>query len=298
MTIDKVIAAILNGGAGRLTIPGLGTFIKRGGTNGEGLSDAAYHGGTLVFMSILSGDDGVLTAAVARAFGEPETAAKARVEKYAAGLRAGLKEKRSASIEGVGTLLLTESGKYKLIPADKAERVESTNKAERVEPTNKTGKTEAAEKTDTPLDGVAAVVRKPVADEAKPVPNAVKPVADPVEPGPDAVKPVADDRKPVAEKHGVAEKVESHNVAAKIETTVGVSKTAAADTNTIPRDVIPDGGPVVNKPKIRHTQKRKRLDPVIIIAIIAIAIGIIVLLYGRTVERDYTIDLDDIINTK
>lgn len=62
---------------------------------------------------------------------------------------------------------------------------------------------------------------------------------------------------------------------------------------TAPVKPVPvDYSPSIN---IRQRNKKKRMDSVMLIAIIAIAVAIVVIAYGRIVEKNYSVDLNDVM---
>ncbi len=104
MALDRIITEyILSPDARRIIIPGIGAFIKRGG-------------GELVFMDILSADDGVLTGEVSRQEEIPADKAADKVAKYAASLKAELDKGRAVNIEGLGAIS-PKGGKTVFVPS-------------------------------------------------------------------------------------------------------------------------------------------------------------------------------------
>lgn len=98
---DSIIVKYLAGNR-RLTIPGLGTFLRK--DNGE-----------VVFMELLKKDDGVLASLVAAESGTDEAKAREDIATYAATVRRACATAGRHPIEGLGTLSVGQNGTLKLI---------------------------------------------------------------------------------------------------------------------------------------------------------------------------------------
>ena len=97
--INKIIANYLAGGK-RLVIPQFGAFIHKEGD------------GTVVFVPFLKKDDGVLVDLLRKEYGLDEADARGIITEYIAQIGAGVAERGSFLIEGVGNLKLDANGIY------------------------------------------------------------------------------------------------------------------------------------------------------------------------------------------
>ena len=97
--INKIIASYLAGGK-RLVIPQFGAFIHKEGD------------GTVVFVPFLKKDDGVLVDLLCKEYGLDEADARGIITEYIAQIGAGIAERGSFFIEGVGHLKADANGIY------------------------------------------------------------------------------------------------------------------------------------------------------------------------------------------
>lgn len=97
--VSKVIRDYMEGGAGKLTVPGFGTFMRRGK-------------GEIVFVDLLRGDDPTLSQLVEDAGGYSELEAMALIDRFIFRTKSAIERQGSATIEGFGSMTIDSKGIY------------------------------------------------------------------------------------------------------------------------------------------------------------------------------------------
>jgi hypothetical protein len=257
--IGEIISSYLRERGRRVIIPGVGAFIKR--DNGE-----------VVFLDILNSNDGVLIGEVQnRLQGELKEAAAA-VEQYSLKLKNSLLIDRVATIEGLGTLRVTGSGDYELIPLSAT-----------APPSSETDPGGTGTETEE-LPRILNASQIEVLPKTDDVPHVHGRSENDTIHG--STVQNGDD---VVEDRPLLPVVEKQTIAPPSPVEDKVVRPATGDHQT--------EQPVsLHRPGIDTGQRKKRKGPdrVMLIAIIAILIALGVLIYGYFVQQGYNIDPGDI----
>ena len=316
MVIDRVISEYLQDKGRRIIIPGFGAFIRR-------------DEGELAFLAILKNDDGVLASEVSKRLNYSEAEAAETVRKYAETLKSELAAGRSVTIKGVGTVMPGEGKKLVFeTEGDYREDIAAVmaENADKV-----VGNPELSEKALAAAhaqQGKAAVQAKwdkeagkgATQEQQAKAPEKVTP-----QPQPQAKAQTRPDQGKSGKEEGVITAGNStennKNTGLEILSGADIKRQAPPTPREQPaeKEVQPPARPetkphiqgqrpiVVSSPQqskpaatgynlnIRRPAKRKKMDTVLIIAIIAILCALGVLLYGYIVGQGYNINLDDML---
>lgn len=304
MSIDTIISEYLSGAGKRIIIPGFGAFIKR---------DA----GEIVFIDMLTADDGLLAELVSRHNGISAEKANAEVEEYSLRLRSDLAKNRYAAIEGLGVVTVSADGKLRFTAsANQPDAHAESRQTEAETDLNVIRKWEkaaepavsrenevtgtsiphsATPQTEAPISaaresGSEPAARKDFPQTAEPVKLTefdleIRPRQEiagagneaPGKPAPEASRTNAWTQKK-APQRGWPSKNDSTPPQSGDNAKSAPVAPKAPDTE---RPVVIDYGA---RPRIRQRTQRKKVDAVMIVAIIAIVIAIAVIVYGRVVE--------------
>lgn len=235
----------------RLIIPSVGTLLKR------------KESGEIVFVEMLKKNDGKLVGLVAEQFGVATDEAEAIVEGYSEEIGRQIATSRKFIIDGVGVLLVGANGALdfafnpftRTIPAP-----ESEPKSVAVEP--------KAPVAEAPKAPVAEQVKAPATEQVK-TPAVEEPKSNvielEVEPEEEEVQRVAEPAKPAAEPKRKA--------------------------NALYEDDEEDAPAAPRKMNIRKPKPRKKLDLITIIALIAVVLALLSLVWGL-IPSDNALDVD------
>jgi nucleoid DNA-binding protein len=133
--VGKIIREYMEGGAKKLTVPGFGTFMRRGGGNAHGGSGYAEgEGEQIIFVDLLRGDDKTLSELVEDAGGYSEVEAMALIDRFIFEARNSLEKRGSATIDGFGTMTLDHKGviQFRYSPSGRRPAREETVVQERL----------------------------------------------------------------------------------------------------------------------------------------------------------------------
>ncbi len=133
--VGKVIRDYMEGGAKKLTVPGFGTFMRRGGdAHGDGNAHSGGNAhGDIIFVDLLRTDDNnTLSEMVEDRGGLSELEAMARIDRWIFETRNAVERRGSATIEGFGTLTIDHKGVYKFNHSPVARLVKETAVQERL----------------------------------------------------------------------------------------------------------------------------------------------------------------------
>ena len=235
----------------RLIIPSVGTLLKR------------KESGEIVFVEMLKKNDGKLVGLVAEQFGVAIEEAEAIVEGYSEEIGRQIATSRKFIIDGVGVLLVGANGALdfafnpftRTIPAP-----ESEPKSVVAEP--------KAPVAEAPKAPVAEQVKAPVAEQVK-APAAEQPKSNVIELD---VEPEVEE---VKEVQRVAEPA-----AAPVRKQSALYEDDEEDAPAAPR-----------KMNIRKPKPRKKLDLITIIALIAVVLALLSLVWGL-IPSDNALDVD------
>lgn len=97
--VASVIRDYMEGGATKLTVPGFGTFMRRGA-------------GEIVFVDLLRGDDPTLSQLVEDTGGYSELEAMALIDRFIFRTKSAIERQGSAAIERFGTMTMDAKGIY------------------------------------------------------------------------------------------------------------------------------------------------------------------------------------------
>lgn len=254
--ISAIIEAYLQR-ENRLIIPSVGTLLKR------------KESGEIVFVEMLKKNDGKLVGLVAEQFGVAAEEAEAIVEGYSEEIGRQIATSRKFIIDGVGVLLVGANGALdfafnpftRTIPAP-----ESEPKSVAVEP--------KAPVTEAPKAPAVETVKAPATEQVK-TPAVEEPKSNvielDVEPEVEEVKEVqrvAEPAKPAAEP------------AAPVRKQSALYDDDEEDVPAAPR-----------KMNIRKPKPRKKLDLITIIALIAVVLALLSLVWGL-IPSDNALDVD------
>lgn len=252
--ISAIIEAYLQR-ENRLIIPNVGTLLKR------------KESGEIVFVEMLKKNDGKLEALVAAQFGVAAEEAAAIVEGYSEEIGRQITASRKFIIDGVGVLLVGANGALDFafnpfshtIPEPEAKAAEPEVKT--VEPEVKA--VEPEEKAAEPK-----VIVEQFEDDEEEEEEEVK-VEEPKVVAPEPTKPVAPQVKP------------------KVSATARKQSALYDDDD---EEDAPKEAP--RKMNIRRPAPRKKVDPITIIAIVAVVLAMITLLWGAFSNNSDELELD------
>ena len=255
--ISAIIEAYLQR-ENRLIIPSVGTLLKR------------KESGEIVFVEMLKKNDGKLVGLVAEQFGVAADEAEAIVEGYSEEIGRQIATSRKFIIDGVGVLLVGANGALdfafnpftRTIPAPESEPKSVV--AEPKAPVAEAPKAPAVEEMKTP---VIEDVKAPAVEEPKS--NVIELEVEPEEEVEKEVKRVAEPAKPAAEP-----------AAAPVRKQSALYEDDEEDVPAAPR-----------KMNIRKPKPRKKLDLITIIALIAVVLALLSLVWGL-IPSDNALDVD------
>lgn len=307
--MECIIDGMLRNGARRAIIPGVGAFIRK-------------ESGEVIFSDLLRCDDGAMAAYLVEHEGITPAMAQERTRAYAGRVQAELTRSGRVEFPGWGILSRTEQGHYHFVPANRQEpaavpcdhcrpAVEEQAASPHAEPvdTATMPSPEAEERSRTgfaespaaePVRPVASVQEEtaPAVEEAA----AAHPVAEPTDgpiqaetaPAPVAAISDASAAAVGSGREGMAARRTGQqrlrNVLFDEEETSGEAQAATATGGS-------QAGPQTDRaeepapyrPEIhirRPNRPRKRMDGVLVIAVIALVITLGVLVYGYFAKRD------------
>ena len=311
--MECIIDGMLRNGARRAIIPGVGAFIRK-------------ESGEVIFSDLLRCDDGAMAAYLVEHEGITPAMAQERTRAYAGRVQAELTRSGRVEFPGWGILSRTEQGYYRFVPANRQEpaaapcdhcqpAVEEQAASPHAQPadTAATPSPEAEERSRTGFaESPAAEPARPVAsvqEETTPatMPSveeaaAAHPVAEPTDgpiqaetaPAPVAAISDASAAAVGSGREGMAARRTGQqrlrNVLFDEEETSGEAQAATATGGS-------QAGPQTDRaeepapyrPEIhirRPNRPRKRMDGVLVIAVIALVITLGVLVYGYFAKRD------------
>lgn len=311
--MECIIDGMLRNGARRAIIPGVGAFIRK-------------ESGEVIFSDLLRCDDGAMAAYLVEHEGITPAMAQERTRAYAGRVQAELTRSGRVEFPGWGILSRTEQGHYRFVPANRQEpaaapcdhcqpAVEEQAASPHAQPadTAATPSPEAEERSRTGFaESPAAEPARPAAsvqEETTPatMPSveeaaAAHPVAEPTDgpiqaetaPAPVAAISDASAAAVGSGREGMAARRTGQqrlrNVLFDEEETSGEAQAATATGGS-------QAGPQTDRaeepapyrPEIhirRPNRSRKRMDGVLVIAVIALVITLGVLVYGYFAKRD------------
>lgn len=311
--MECIIDGMLRNGARRAIIPGVGAFIRK-------------ESGEVIFSDLLRCDDGAMAAYLVEHEGITPAMAQERTRAYAGRVQAELTRSGRVEFPGWGILSRTEQGYYRFVPANRQEpaaapcdhcqpAVEEQAASPHAQPadTAATPSPEAEERSRTGFaESPAAEPARPAAsvqEETTPatMPSveeaaAAHPVAEPTDgpiqaetaPAPVAAISDASAAAVGSGREGMAARRTGQqrlrNVLFDEEETSGEAQAATATGGS-------QAGPQTDRaeepapyrPEIhirRPNRPRKRMDGVLVIAVIALVITLGVLVYGYFAKRD------------
>ncbi len=311
--MECIIDGMLRNGARRAIIPGVGAFIRK-------------ESGEVIFSDLLRCDDGAMAAYLVEHEGITPAMAQERTRAYAGRVQAELTRSGRVEFPGWGILSRTEQGHYRFVPANRQEpaaapcdhcqpAVEEQAASPHAQPadTAATPSPEAEERSRTGFaESPAAEPARPAAsvqEETTPatMPSveeaaAAHPVAEPTDgpiqaetaPAPVAAISDASAAAVGSGREGMAARRTGQqrlrNVLFDEEETSGEAQAATATGGS-------QAGPQTDRaeepapyrPEIhirRPNRPRKRMDGVLVIAVIALVITLGVLVYGYFAKRD------------
>ena len=258
--ISAIIEAYLQR-ENRLIIPSVGTLLKR------------KESGEIVFVEMLKKNDGKLVGLVAEQFGVATEEAEAIVEGYSEEIGRQIATSRKFIIDGVGVLLVGANGALdfafnpftRTIPAPESEPKSVV--AEPKAPVTEAPKAPVAEQVKAPA---TEQVKTPAVEEVK-APAAEQPKSNVIELD---VEPEVEEVKEV------------QRVAEPAKPAVPVRKQSALyedDEEEVPA--------APRKMNIRKPKPRKKLDLITIIALIAVVLALLSLVWGL-IPSDNALDVD------
>lgn len=311
--MECIIDGMLRNGARRAIIPGVGAFIRK-------------ESGEVIFSDLLRCDDGAMAAYLVEHEGITPAMAQERTRAYAGRVQAELTRSGRVEFPGWGILSRTEQGYYRFVPANRQEpaavpcdhcrpAVEEQAASPHAEPvdTATMPSPEAEERSRTgfaespaaePVRPVASVQEEtaPAATPSVEEAAAAHPVAEPTDgpiqaetaPAPVAAISDASAAAVGSGREGMAARRTGQqrlrNVLFDEEETSGEAQAATATGGS-------QAGPQTDRaeepapyrPEIhirRPNRPRKRMDGVLVIAVIALVITLGVLVYGYFAKRD------------
>ena len=311
--MECIIDGMLRNGARRAIIPGVGAFIRK-------------ESGEVIFSDLLRCDDGAMAAYLVEHEGITPAMAQERTRAYAGRVQAELTRSGRVEFPGWGILSRTEQGHYRFVPANRQEpaaapcdhcqpAVEEQAASPHAQPadTAATPSPEAEERSRTGFaESPAAEPARPAAsvqEETTPatMPSveeaaAAHPVAEPTDgpiqaetaPAPVAAISDASAAAVGSGREGMAARRTGQqrlrNVLFNEEETSGEAQ-AATTTGGSQAGPQTDRAeePAPYRPEIhirRPNRPRKRMDGVLVIAVIALVITLGVLVYGYFAKRD------------
>ena len=311
--MECIIDGMLRNGARRAIIPGVGAFIRK-------------ESGEVIFSDLLRCDDGAMAAYLVEHEGITPAMAQERTRAYAGRVQAELTRSGRVEFPGWGILSRTEQGYYRFVPANRQEpaaapcdhcqpAVEEQAASPHAEPVDAATmpSPEAEERSRTgfaespaaePVRPVASVQEEtaPAATPSVEEAAAAHPVAEPTDgpiqaetaPAPVAAISDASAAAVGSGREGMAARRTGQqrlrNVLFDEEETSGEAQAATATGGS-------QAGPQTDRaeepapyrPEIhirRPNRPRKRMDGVLVIAVIALVITLGVLVYGYFAKRD------------
>ena len=311
--MECIIDGMLRNGARRAIIPGVGAFIRK-------------ESGEVIFSDLLRCDDGAMAAYLVEHEGITPAMAQERTRAYAGRVQAELTRSGRVEFPGWGILSRTEQGHYRFVPANRQEpaaapcdhcqpAVEEQAASPHAQPadTAATPSPEAEERSRTGFaESPAAEPARPAAsvqEETTPatMPSveeaaAAHPVAEPTDgpiqaetaPAPVAAISDASAAAVGSGREGMAARRTGQqrlrNVLFDEEETSGEAQaaTATGGSQAGPQtDRAEEPAPYRSEIHIRRPNRpRKRMDGVLVIAVIALVITLGVLVYGYFAKRD------------
>ena len=288
--VEKVIARILELKSRHLVLPTVGTFVRR-------------ENGDMIFTDLIRTDDGMLISETAAMYGLPHEQARMEVAAYAASVADSLTREGRVEIEGLGTIrrssdgvihfmsrhtpeqdIATESAKtdteptpdaiQEHKPAPSCEYTAATNAVDGDTTSTSTAKTTEQQNTYTKETGV-----KTVTDHDKQPDTIGHQDSDEQERPLRPHTPRYNNNSLRGALYGYRD---DDNLGNTTHDLPSVTPQSASRTTAITQPAEPYK-PQIN---IRHPQKpKKRLDAVMIIAILALAITLGILIYGYITKR-------------
>lgn len=311
--MECIIDGMLRNGARRAIIPGVGAFIRK-------------ESGEVIFSDLLRCDDGAMAAYLVEHEGITPAMAQERTRVYAGRVQAELTRSGRVEFPGWGILSRTEQGHYHFVPANRQEpaavpcdhcrpAVEEQAASPHAEPvdTATMPSPEAEERSRTgfaespaaePVRPVASVQEEtaPAATPSVEEAAAAHPVAEPTDgpiqaetaPAPVAAISDASAAAVGSGREGMAARRTGQqrlrNVLFDEEETSGEAQaaTATGGSQAGPQtDRAEEPAPYRSEIHIRRPNRpRKRMDGVLVIAVIALVITLGVLVYGYFAKRD------------
>lgn len=268
----------------RLILPGVGAFVRR------------TEGGEIVFVEMFKQNDGVLTNLISQKMDISAEQANILIERLITELQHDLRYYGYYTIPALGTLRQTE--KSIIFQADapaslQAEQPQAVQSKENTPPTPRYEKVEEQEIVATPKEEKPAPKAEAIAVpkvEPKPAPKAevvATPKAEP-KPTPKAEEPI----RPAEKESTTTDNVKFKLFTSESEATKSAKQSEAKEPK---RAVKPSPATqerfrfeahkdseesAPQRISIRTNRKRKKMDGVTLLAIIAAAIAVIVIIYG------------------
>ena len=311
--MECIIDGMLRNGARRAIIPGVGAFIRK-------------ESGEVIFSDLLRCDDGAMAAYLVEHEGITPAMAQERTRAYAGRVQAELTRSGRVEFPGWGILSRTEQGHYRFVPANRQEpaaapcdHCQSAVEEQAASPHAQPADTAATPSPEAGERSRAGFAGSPAAEPARPAASvqeettpatmpsveeaaAAHPVAEPTdgpiqaETAPALVAAISDasaaavgsGREGMAARRTGQQRL--RNVLFDEEETTGEAQAATATGGS-------QAGPQTDRaeepapyrPEIhirRPNRPRKRMDGVLVIAVIALVITLGVLVYGYFAKRD------------
>ena len=311
--MECIIDGMLRNGARRAIIPGVGAFIRK-------------ESGEVIFSDLLRCDDGAMAAYLVEHEGITPAMAQERTRAYAGRVQAELTRSGRVEFPGWGILSRTEQGHYRFVPANRQEpaaapcdHCQSAVEEQAASPHAQPADTAATPSPEAEERSRAGFAESPAAEPARPAASvqeettpatmpsveeaaAAHPVAEPTdgpiqaETAPALVAAISDasaaavgsGREGMAARRTGQQRL--RNVLFDEEETSGEAQAATATGGS-------QAGPQTDRaeepapyrPEIhirRPNRPRKRMDGVLVIAVIALVITLGVLVYGYFAKRD------------
>ncbi len=267
----------------RLILPGVGAFVRR------------TEGGEIVFVEMFKQNDGVLTNLISQKMDISAEQANILIERLITELQHDMRYYGYYTIPALGTLRQTEKGIVFQADAPaslQAEQPQAVPSKEVTPPTPRYEKVEEQEIVATPKEEKPAPVVEekpaPVAEKAAPkVEITTAPKAEP-KPAPKAEEPArpAKEERPTTDSIKFKlftsdDEVRQSDKQSEAQEPKRAAKPAPATQERFRFETHKDSD--TNAPQrisIRTNRKRKKMDGVTLLAIIAAAIAVIVIIYG------------------
>ena len=275
LMIGNIIFKHLNEQGRSLIIPGLGAFIKR-------------DSGEIIFSGLLTSGDSKFAELIRESEELTVEEASARAERYACEFRDTLNTQKKITIEGLGTLSITPEGKYLFELADTTTSPCEIPLKERIEEILIAG----IESDDAPGANTIETSREANEEETEIDMDVILTLRE----TPNASRKSAL-RSAIYGEEGRSEDLEAkekEDIKAEEAAFNNQSREVLNDLYTGGPDTAEEPDPIVQyKPQIQMSSKRRRrrVDWVMIIGIIAFIVVIGVLVYGYIIQKGIDADM-------